>query len=172
MKAFKTLFSILIMVSVFSSCKKDSAVVVPTDSPKTIFSSTFGSQTDLNAWTQSSGGMAIIDSNAVKFDSITSCYSFETSNLIPVVKGKTYELKLKGKVNSSIVGDPGFCVGDFMIYVVQGSTNIIAEGFGNYPSYTTKSYSFEATSSASIKIKFLIGASRGAWIDNIELIEN
>lgn len=152
------------------SCKKDSNED-NTNSPKTIFSSKFENQNDLNLWNQSSGGQAIIDANAVKFDSITECFHFETLNLIPVQKGKTYELKLTGKVNSSVSGDPAYCVGNFMIYIVQGSTNIISEGFGNYPSWTLRSYSFEATSSAAVKIKFLIGTTRGAWIDDIELIE-
>ncbi len=154
------------IITLLYACKKDS-----TGAPITIFSTKFDNQADLNAWTQSVGGKAIIDANAVKFDSITDCFRFETLNLIPVQKGKIYELKLTGKVNSSTSGDPGLCAGDFLIYVVQGSTNLISESFGQYASWTQKSYSFEATSSASIKIKFLIGTTRGAWIDNLELIE-
>ncbi len=154
------------IITVLYACKKDS-----TDAPTTIFSTKFESQTDLNAWTQSVGGKAVIDVNSVKFDSITECYHFETLNLIPVQKGKVYELKLTGKVNSSTSGDPGLCAGDFLIYVVQGSTNLISESFGQYGSWTQKSYSFEAASSAAVKIKFLVGTTRGAWIDNLELIE-
>ena len=36
-----------------------------------------------------------------------------------------------------------------------------------FTSWTQKSYSFEATSSASVKIKFLVGTTRGAWIDDL-----
>ena len=171
MKICKFLITLVGIITILYSCKKDSSENT-SNSPNIIFSSKFENQNDLGAWTQSSGGQAVIDSSTVKFTNITECYHFETLNLLPVQKGKTYELKLTGKVNHSIAGDPAFCVGDFMIYVVQGSTNIISESFGNYSSWTQKSFSFEATSSASVKIKFLIGTTRGAWIDDLEFIEN
>jgi hypothetical protein len=53
----------------------------------------------------------------------------------------------------------------------RGSTNLISESFGQYGLWTQKSYSFEAASSAAVKIKFLVGTTRGAWIDDLELIE-
>jgi len=171
MKTVKILITLLGIIAILSSCKKNSGD--NTGNPTIIiFSSGFENQNDLNAWTQSSGGQAIIDSSAVKFTNITECFDFETLNLLPVQKGKTYELKLTGKVNQAMGGDPALCVGNFMIYIVQGSTNIIAESFGNYPSWTQKSFSFEATSSASVKIKFLIGTTRGAWINDLEFTEN
>jgi hypothetical protein len=171
MKTCKFLLALLGIITVLSSCKKDSTENT-SDSPKIIFSSGFNSQSDLSFWTQSSGGQALIDSTTVKFTNITECFRFETLNLLPVQKGKIYVLKFKGKVNPAISGDPVFCVGNFMIYIIQGSTQIISESFGNYTSWTQKSYSFEATSSASIKIRFLIGTTRGAWIDDLQLIEN
>jgi hypothetical protein len=171
MKIFKLLILITGIFTLFYSCKKNSDNST-NNSPNILFSSKFETQTDLNSWTQSSGGLAIIDSSAVKFTNITDCFQFETLNLIPVTKGKTYELKLTGKVNPAQSGDPVLCAGNFLIYVIQGSTIIISESFGNYPSWTQKSFSFEATSSASVKIKFLIGTTRGAWIDDLELIEN
>jgi hypothetical protein len=115
MKNKHLLLLVFSIITVLYACKKDSTVA-----PTTIFSTKFETQTDLNAWTQSVGGKAVIDANSVKFDSITECYHFETLNLIPVQKGKVYELKLTGKVNSSTSGDPGLCAGDFLIYVVQG----------------------------------------------------
>ena len=171
MKTCKFLITLVGIIIIFYSCKKDSSENT-NNSPTIIFSSRFENQNDLDAWTQSTGGQAIIDSSTVKFTNITDCFHFETLNLIPVQKGKIYDLKLVGKVNPAIIGDPAFCVGNFMIYVVQGSTNIISESFGNYTTWTQKSFSFEATSSASIKIKFLIGTTRGAWIDELEFIEN
>ena len=166
MKKNQLVFLLFGIITILYACKKDS-----TGAPITIFSTKFDNQADLNAWTQSVGGKAVIDANSVKFDSITECYHFETLNLIPVQKGKVYELKLTGKVNSSTSGDPGLCAGDFLIYVVQGSTNLISESFGQYGLWTQKSYSFEAASSAAVKIKFLVGTTRGAWIDDLELIE-
>ena len=171
MKALKFLFILIGIITVLSSCKKN-ASDNSTNSSQVIFNSKFETQNDLSAWSQSAGGQAIIDSSAVKFTNISNCFHFETVNLIPVVKGKSYELRIKGKVNESIQGDPVYCAGDFIIWVVQGSTNVISQSFGNYPSWTQKSFSFEALSSASVKIEFLIGTTRGAWIDDLELIAN
>ena len=169
----KTVYLLLLItgtITLFYSCNKDSKDSA-SNSSKIIFISQFENQNDLAAWTQSTGGEAVIDSAAVKFTNVTECFLFETLNLLPVVKGKIYELKITGKVNPAQSGDPGLCAGNFLIYVVQGSSNIISESFGNYTSWTQKSFSFEAISSASVKIKFLIGTTRGAWIDSIELIE-
>jgi len=171
MKASKFLFTLLGIIVFFSSCKKDSNDN-SSNLMSIIFSSKFDTQNDLSVWSQSSGGQAIIDSSAVKFTNITNCFHFETVNLIPVQSGKSYELHLRGKVNESIQGDPVFCAGDFIVWVVQGNENVISQSFGNYPSWTQKSFSFEAKSSASVKIEFLIGTTRGAWIDDLELIEN
>lgn len=172
MKTSRFLLPIIFIITIFSSCKKDSNDNSNNQTNKIIFSSRFETQNDLTVWIKSSGGDAIIDSSAVKFTNITGCFHYETMNLIPVQKGKTYELKLKGKVNYSIQGDPVFCAGNFIINVVQGDSYIIDQSFGNYPTWTQRSFSFEATSGASIKIAFLIGTTRGAWIDDIELIEN
>ncbi len=141
-------------------------------SPKTIFQTKFDNQEDLNLWSQSAGGVAYIEDSTVKFDSITSCFRFETINVIPAQAGKTYELKLTARVNRSISGDPAYCVGYFMIYVVQGNEKLILDGFGDYPDWTQKSYSFSTTSGAYLKIYFNIGTTRGAWIDEIALIEH
>ena len=170
MKASITLFTLLGIIVLFSSCKKDSNDN-SSNPANVIFSSKFDAQNDLNAWSQSAGGQAIIDSSAVKFTNITNCFHLETVNLIPVKSGKSYELHLRGKVNESIQGDPMFCAGDFIIWVVQGNENVISQSFGNYPSWTQKSFSFAAKSSVSVKIEFLIGTTRGVWIDYIELIE-
>jgi len=153
----------------FSTCKKKSEEN-QTPSSTTLFSSTFNNSSDLSYWTQSAGGVAFIDSNAVKLDSITNCFQFETKNLIPVQAGKSYALNLTGKVNEAVQGDPMLCAGDFLIYIVQGNTNLLSTSFGNYPSWTQRAFSFTAITSASIKIKFLIGTTRGAWIDYISLI--
>jgi hypothetical protein len=163
--------ALLCSISIISSCKKDS------DDPSgsstnVIFSSKFDNQSDLDLWSQSSGGQAIIDSSAVKFTNVTNCFHFETKNLIRVQSGKSYELRLTGKVNESLEGDPMLCAGDFIIWVVQGNENVISQSFGNYPAWTQKAFSFEAKSSASVKIEFLVGTTRGAWIDNLELVEN
>jgi hypothetical protein len=165
------LFLLIGSITVLSSCKKEAGDNTG-NSNQIIFSSKFETQNDLSAWSQSAGGQAIIDSSAVKFTNISGCFHFETVNLIPVRKGKSYELQLKGKVNESIQGDPALCSGDFIVWVVQGNTNVISQSFGNYPSWTQKSFSFEAASSTPVKIEFLIGTTRGAWIDNLELIEN
>ena len=171
MKTFRILITMIGIITILYSCKKDCSDNT-SKTPNILFSSKFESKTDLSLWTQSTGGQAIIDSATVKFTNITECFLFETLDLIPVQKGKTYELQLIGKVNPAIGGDPALCAGNFIIYIVQGSTNLISTSFGNYTSWTQKSFSFEATSSASIKIKFLIGTTRGAWIDNLEFIEN
>jgi hypothetical protein len=171
MKAIRLLTVVVCAIIILSGCKKDSSDDT-NNQPAVLFSSGFDSQADLNAWSQSSGGQAVIDSSAVMFTNITNCFQFETVNLIPVQKGKTYELRITGKVNPAISGDPMLCAGNYLVYIVQGSTNIISESFGNYPSWTVKSYSFEATSSAAVKIKFLIGTTRGVWISDLKFIEN
>jgi len=171
MKALKMLLTVISIITVLSSCKKDTSDN-SSNSSQVLFSSKFETQNDLSAWSQSAGGQAIIDSSAVKFVNISNCFHFETVNLIPVVKGKSYELKIRGKVNEAIQGDPVYCAGDFIIWVVQGSTNLISQSFGNYPSWTQKSFSFEASTSAPVKIEFLIGTTRGAWIKDLELIAN
>jgi hypothetical protein len=170
MKASKFLFTVLSIIAFLSSCKKDSNDN-SSSSTNIIFSSKFNNQNDLSAWSQSSGGQAIIDSSAVKFTNIINCFHFETMSLIPVKSGKSYELKIRGKVNESIQGDPMFCSGDFIVWVVQGNENVISQSFGNYPSWTQNSFSFESTSTVSVKIEFLIGTTRGAWIDDLELLE-
>ncbi|MCX6248014.1 MAG: hypothetical protein NTW10_09790 [Bacteroidetes bacterium] len=169
MKAVKILFILAGILTVLSSCKKDTSDTSGTPT-NVLFHSDFTSLTDLSVWSQSSGGEAIIDSSAVKFTNISDCYHFETINPIPVQKGKTYELRIKGKVNESLSGDPMLCAGDFIVWVVQGSTNVISDSFGNHPAWTQRSFSFEATSSASVKIEFLIGTMRGAWIDSIDFL--
>ena len=161
----------LALLLAMHACKKDSANNTG-NQPVTLFSSKFDKQADLSLWTQSAGGQAIIDSSAVKFTNLTSCFQLETSSLIPVQKGKTYDLKLTGKVNPAMPGDPVLCAGNFLIYVVQGNSYLISASFGNYPSWTQRSFSFEATSSASVTIKILVGTTRGAWIDNLEFIEH
>lgn len=171
MKVSNSLFILIAIITVLSSCKKDTSDN-SNNSNQIIFSSKFETQNDLSIWSQSAGGQAILDSSAVKFTNISGCFHFETVNLIPVQKGKSYELRLRGKVIESIQGDPVFCAGDFIVWVVQGNTILIDQSFGNYPSWTQKSFSFEATSSASVKIEFLIGTTRGAWIDDLEVIEN
>jgi hypothetical protein len=171
MKQAFIFFSILCTLAANTSCKKDSDDTSGS-STNVVFSSKFDSQDDLNLWSQSSGGQAIIDSSAVKFTNVTNCFHFETKNLIRVQSGKSYELRLRGKVNESLQGDPMLCAGDFIIWVVQGNENVISQSFGNYPAWTQKAFSFEAKSSASVKIEFLVGTTRGAWIDNLELVEN
>jgi hypothetical protein len=168
----KQILLLLIIGTIFigSSCKKKA------DSSESTSNSTsvtfkFENLSDLNYWTQSAGGEAIIDSGAVKFQNLTQCFHYETTNLIPVNNGESYVLKISGKVNESIQGDPGLCAGDFLIYVIQGSTNLIQTSFGNHPNWVIMSYSFVAASSAPIKIKFLIGTTRGAWIQKIEVIK-
>ena len=168
MKPYSYLLWILCLLTIFSSCNKNS------DNPSgsgTIFSSTFANQSDLDAWNQSADGLAVIDQNAVKLTAVTGCFDFETKNLISVEKGKTYELSLTGKVIPAEQGDPAYCAGNFLVYVVQGSTNLISESFGNFTDWTQKSYSFTTTTSASIQIRFLTGTTRGAWIDEIMLTE-
>lgn len=167
MKTGIYMVSLICVLGMISSCSKDSE-----DGSNIIFSTTFSSQEDIQGWSQSAGGQAIIDSAAVKFTNITDCYHFETINPIPVTSGKTYELHLTGKVNQSQQGDPMLCAGDFIIWVIQGNEKLISQSFGNRPAWTKKSYSFVANSSASVKIEFLIGTTRGVWIDDIELTEN
>ena len=157
------IFLLALVAMTFTSCKKSRGI---------IFSSHFDNATDLNLWSHSSDGDAVVDSSVLKLRAVTGCIQLETVDLISVSKGKTYTLKFKGRVDPTLVGETGYCVGDYMIYVEQGSTDIIADGFGNYTGWTQKSFSFEATSSASVKIKFLIGTVKGAWIDDLELIEN
>jgi hypothetical protein len=170
MKTLNVFFVILVISAFLFSCKKDSDNN-STSTPTTIFSSKFDNQEDLSLWTQSAGGQAIIDSSAVMFTNITECFYIETLNLIPVHEGRVYELKLIGKVNPAQPGDPAFCAGNFMINVRQGSTILLNESFGHYTSWTKRSFSFEAETSSSINIKFFIGTTRGAWIDNLELVE-
>ena len=171
MKNFISFLFVLGICSTLISCKKSSST---TDggSGSSLFSSTFNASSDLNAWLQSGGGEAVIDSTAVKFQNITGCFRFETANLISVKAGKSYTLKIRGKVNNSQDGDPALCAGDFLVYVTQGSTDLISASFGQFPAWTTNSWSFTVKSSASINIHFLIGTTRGAWIDNLELVEN
>jgi hypothetical protein len=163
--------ALLFVLAIFSSCKKDSNEDTGNAS-RVLFTTNFESPNDLLAWSQSAVGKAVIDSNAVKFDSITGCFVFETINLFPIQKGKTYELRVTGKVNPSVSGDPVYCSGNFLVYIVQGDNYLISQSFGNYTSWTQKSFSFEAASSASVGIKFLVGTTRGAWIDSLSLIEN
>jgi len=170
MKSLISFFLVLGCILLGSSCKKNSDSNQSTSSPTTL-TLKFENQSDLNNWIQSAGGEAIIDSESVKFQNIIQCFHFETVNLISVESGKSYILKVTAKVNHSIEGDPGLCVGDFMIYVIQGSTYLVETGFGDHPNWTTISYSFKVNSSASIKIKFLIGTTRGAWINKLELSE-
>jgi hypothetical protein len=169
MKAINILFILAAILMVLSSCRKDTGDTSGTPS-NVLFHSDFTSSNDLSAWSQSAGGDAVIDSSAVKFTNITDCYHFETINLIPVQTGKSYELQIKGKVNESLSGDPMLCAGDFIVWVVQGSTNVISASFGNHPAWTQRSFSFQAASSAPVRIEFLIGTTRGAWIDSIDFI--
>jgi hypothetical protein len=170
MKTLKISVTFLAIITVLYSCKKDSTDTVSPTS-KTIFSTEFANQSDLDAWIQTSGGQAVIDSGAVKFTNITDCYHFESLNLIPVVKGKTYVLEILEKVNPALEGDPVFCAGNFLIYVVQDSSNLATGSFVLSTSWTHSTMSFKAANSAPIKIRFLIGTTRGAWIDKLELVE-
>lgn len=167
----KLLFLLIIgIIFIGFSCKKKAdSNESSTNSTSVTFK--FENQSDLNFWIQSAGGEAIIDSGAVKFQNLTQCFSYESANLIPVSDGGSYVLKITGKVNESIQGDPGLCAGDFLIYVIQGNTNLLQTSFGNHPDWVIMPYSFVASSSAPVKIKFLIGTTRGAWIEKIELIE-
>ena len=171
MKTVKILIILTSTLLIVFACKKKSGEST-SNALNILFSSGFGNQNDLTAWTQSSGGQAVIDSSAVKFTNITECFLFETLNAIPVQNGKIYELRLTGKVNPALNGDPALCAGNFITYITQDNTNIVSESFGNNLSWTQKSYSFKATSSSPVKIKFLIGTTRGAWIDDIKFIEN
>ena len=167
MKNFLVFILVLFSAFSLSSCKKSSSTTGG-GSGSSLFSSTFNTSSNLNAWLQSGGGEAVIDSAAVKFQNITGCFRFETANLISVQAGKSYTLKIRGKVNSSQQGDPALCAGDFLVYVTQGTTDLISASFGEFPAWTTNSWSFTVKSSASIKIHFLIGTTRGAWVDNLE----
>jgi hypothetical protein len=171
MKTFRILIAMLGILTIAFSCTKKSSDSA-SSTQTTVFSSKFESSSDLSLWTQSTGGQAIIDSAAVKFTNITQCFQFETMDLIPVQKGKSYELIIVGKANPSQNGDPALCAGNFLIYIIQGDTDLLSASFGNYTSWTQRSFSFEAATSASIKIKFLIGTTRGAWIDDLKLIQN
>jgi hypothetical protein len=171
MKTLRILIALIGIIPISYSCSKKSSDNT-TSTQTTLFSSKFESSSDLSLWTQSTGGLAIIDSSAVKFTNITECFQFETMDLIPVQKGKSYELIINGKANPPQNGDPALCAGNFIIYIVQGSTNLLEASFGNYTSWTQRSFSFEAATSASVKIKFLIGTTRGAWIDDLKLIQN
>lgn len=168
MKYIKLFIALIGIITIICSCKKDTTETtgIPVN---IIFNSEFENQGDLADWTQSTGGQAVIDSSAVKFTNITECFSFETLNLIPVTKGRIYELKLTGKVNPAISGDPALCAGNFIIYVMQNGKNLVSESFGNHTSWTQESFSFETATAESIKIKFLIGTIRGAWIDDLVL---
>ena len=167
-----TIFLLLIpcVMIFFPSCKKKTSET-SNNGATVIFSSKFDTNTDLLKWSQSSGGNAVIDQNTAKLTATDGCFHVETIDLIPVLTGKTYILTFKGKVIQHQVGDPVLCAGDFLIYVMQGNTNLISQSFGNYPDWTQKSFSFQATSSAAIGIKFLVGTTRGAWIDDLTLTQ-
>ena len=158
------------MLLVSSSCKKKSSETTY-DGNNIVFSSAFDTHADLVIWSQSSGGQAVIDQNTAKLTATDGCFQFETIDLIPVETGKTYTLKFKGKVIASQAGDPVFCAGDFLIYIMQGSTVLLSQSFGNYPDWVQKSFSFQATKPVPISIKFLIGTKRGVWIDDLSLTE-
>jgi hypothetical protein len=127
------LFPLLLAIISFSGCKKE-------ESRGTIFSSQFDTDADLSLWTVSSGGEATIENEALKLKVVSSCFAFETADLISVRKGKTYTLKFKGKVDPTLVGEPAYCVGDYMVYIIQGSDYLIQDGFGDYLDWTPKSF--------------------------------
>jgi hypothetical protein len=158
------------MLTLFSSCKKKTSETSD-GGPTVIFSSKFDSSADLQLWSQSSGGLAVIDQNSAKLTATNGCFQFETKNLIPVVTGKSYILTFTGKVIQHEVGDPVLCAGDYLIYIMQGNSVLISHSFGNYPDWTQKSFSFQATSSSAIGIKFLVGTTRGAWVDDLTLTQ-
>ncbi len=167
----RTLISLLLLsgvVFMLGGCKKKSST--DTTTPPALFSCKFDSPADLNGWTANAGGEAVIDNGAVKFQNITSCFQYETANPIPVQQGKSYALKITGKVNYHLSGDPPLCAGDFLIYVTQDGNNLVSASFGDHPALTAVIYAFTATTAAGIKLKFLVGTTRGAWIDNIELV--
>ena len=95
--------SITCIILSFSSCEKESGGI--------IFSSSFDNASDLNLWTQSSGGEALIEQDYLKLKAVTGCFVFETVDLIPVQKGETYTFKFIGKVDNPLIGDPAHCVG-------------------------------------------------------------
>lgn len=71
----KTQISLLLTIGcilIGYSCKKKSDSNQSTSSPTTL-TIKFENQSDLNNWTQSTGGEAIIDSGSVKFQNITQC---------------------------------------------------------------------------------------------------
>lgn len=160
-------FSIIVLS--FSSCDEDSS---DEDDGGAIFTSSFDYASDLNLWTQSAGGEAVIEQDHLKLKANSGCFVFETVDFISVEKGKSYTLKFKGKVDPPQIGDPAHCVGYFMVYIVQGSDYLIEDGFGDYPDWTQKSYGFEAPTSAGVRIRFMIGTEKGAWLDDLELIQN
>jgi len=173
-QAMKPMITLLLLFGIFfmlCGCKKKSSTSQPA-ATASVFSNKFDTQADLAGWISTVGGEAVLDNGAVKFQNITSCFHYETASLIAVQQGKTYILKITGKVNYHVSGDPMLCAGDFLVEVIQEGNYLVSESFGDHPALTTVSYAFTAATSASIKIKFLIGTSRGAWIDNIELVAN
>jgi hypothetical protein len=166
----------IILLFIFSlsffctTCKKDPDPNTNNGST-VIFSSNFDTHADLVVWSQSAGGEAVIEQNLLKMVAKTSCFQFETIDSIPVQSGKTYVLKLWAKADSSASGDPHYCGGDFLVYVEQGSTDVITGNLGNYLLWTQKSYSFQAATSGSVIIKFLVGTTKGAWLNDLEFIE-
>ena len=138
----------------------------------TLFVSHFDTAADLALWSPSAEGQAEIESNYVKLKAVSGCFQYETANEISVEKDKTYILKFKGKAEPTLLGETGYCANDFMVYVEQGNNNPVGVSFGNFTSWTQKTFSFTATSASPVRIKFLIGTTKGVWLDELEFSEN
>jgi len=171
MKTFLKFLMLAGLFLLFQDCKKSSSND-QTTTPVTIFSTDFTTTADLNIWTQSTGGTAVIDSGAVKFTNITECFSFETSTAIPIVFGKSYTFTITVKVNESHPGDPALCAGDFLLYIKQGTEYLVSESFGGHPEFSQQSFIFTPVKSNPILLQFLTGTTRGAWIDHIDIVQN
>jgi hypothetical protein len=163
------LLPILCMAFLLTTCKEDPEPTT-NDGSIVIFSSTFDNHADLALWSQSPGGEAAIVQNTLNLVAKTSCFKFETKEAIPVQPGKTYFLNFWAKVDSASIGDTHYCGADFLVQVVKDSTNVVYGNIRNY-GWTQKSYSFQVASADSVSIEFLTGTTRGAWLGNLELIE-
>jgi hypothetical protein len=138
----------------------------------------FDELSDTANWNLYPGGTLTIDTvnkfngkSSIHMVTETDCFIVERIEGVEVDKDKVYVIHFHYKMEPMQIGDPGFCVGPFMIRLKQGSEDIFMDGVMGVNSWTEKYFYFQPSNDIPVKIEILVGTKRGIRLDDLIILE-
>ncbi len=99
------------------------------------------------------------------------CFRIERIEGVTVNKDKIYMINFQYKLLGTQIGEPGYFVGDFMIWLQQGDETIFMDGCSETEQWTDQFFYFLPVNNVPVKVILLIGTAHGVWLDDLIFLE-